>query len=171
MFRHTSKLLCALVWGATLWGSVVVLFASSRLNINLQFTKDVDTQCQLAERRAQPVAREAANIKLPYDVGRYANQIFGEHRGPPLGSMCTMIMLTYKRERVLTFLLNHYCKVKSLHKIIVIWNEVNKSIPTEILEIKDNCITDLHFIQAKENKLTNRFRPRPEIETDCELYS
>ena len=80
----------------------------------------------------------------------------------------TMIMLTYKRVKVLPKLLLHYCKARSLHKILVIWNDVESQVPQDILALAKQCQVPLVFIQEKENKLTNRFKPRPEIETECE---
>ena len=79
----------------------------------------------------------------------------------------TMIMLTYKRVMVLPKLLLHYCKAKSLRKILVIWNDVESQVPQDILDLANKCQVTLEFIQEKENKLTNRFKPRPEIETEC----
>ena len=79
----------------------------------------------------------------------------------------TMIMLTYKRVSMLSRLIKHYCGAKKLHKILVIWNNVDEAIPQHILDLTHTCQTRLEFIQEKENKLTNRFKPRPEIETEC----
>ena len=152
----------------------MILLATSRLNINLQFSRDLKADCHLEiDRPLERMARESKTAsELPAHVDKYARQVFAgvQSKGPgSLDSMCTMVMLTYNREKILKFLLNHYCKVRSLHKIIVIWNNVNKSIPDDILEIKETCGSpDLLFIREKENKLTNRFKPRPEIETNCE---
>ena len=170
MLRVTSKLLCSMVWGATVWGFVVIIFAYSRLDVNFKFSKDLS-----ADYHAKPVERVSRETfaELPAHVGRYAHQVFASAQAggaDSLDSMCTMVMLTYNRETVLKFLLSHYCKVRSLHKIIVIWNNVNKSIPNDVLELREKkCIPDLLFIQEKENKLTNRFKPRPEIETNCKF--
>ena len=79
----------------------------------------------------------------------------------------TIIMMTYKREKVLPDLLLHYCKIKNLHKILVIWNDVGTQIPGNILKVANECQVTLQFIKETENKVTNRFKPRPEIETDC----
>ncbi len=79
----------------------------------------------------------------------------------------TIIMMTYKREKVLPDLLLHYCKIKNLHKILVIWNDVDTQIPINILKLANECQVTLQFIEETENKVTNRFKPRPEIETDC----
>ena len=175
MIRTSSKLLYTMILGATLWGCVVVLFASSRLNISFQITKDLNTKCYFghSENVDRRVVRNVPGDQLDLsdhtDTDKYAHKIFTQPRDSTLARMCTMVMLTYRREKVLTFLLNHYCKVRSLHKIIVVWNDVDKSIPDDVLNIKDDCVTDLLFIREKENKLTNRFKPRPEIETDCTL--
>lgn len=167
----SSKLLCTMVWGATVWGFVVIIMACSRMNISFQFTRDLRADCHLEmDRPLERMVRESFS-ELPAHAGKYARQVFAgvSPEGPgSLDSMCTMVMLTYNREKILKFLLNHYCKVRSLHKIIVIWNNVNKSIPDDILEVKEKrCFPDLLFIREKENKLTNRFKPRPEIETNC----
>ena len=82
---------------------------------------------------------------------------------------CTMIMLTYRRLKTLPKLLSHYCKAKHLHKILVIWNDVGSEVPQNIRNLVNECEVPLQFIQEKENKLTNRFKPRPEIETECKL--
>ena len=79
----------------------------------------------------------------------------------------TIIIMTYKREKVLPDLLLHYCKTKNLHKILVIWNDVGTQIPESILNVANECQVALQFIKETENKVTNRFKPRPEIETEC----
>ena len=168
----SSKLLCTMIWGATVWGFVMIIMACSRMNISFQFTRDPKADCHLEmDKPLERTARSESFSELPALVGKYARQVFAGDpmEGPgSLNSMCTMVMLTYNREKILKFLLSHYCKVKSLHKIIVIWNNVNKSIPDDLLEVKEKvCFPDLLFIREKENKLTNRFKPRPEIETNC----
>lgn len=173
IIRTSSKLLFTMVLGATLWGWLVVLFVSSRLNISFQITKDMNSECNFGrgDNIDRRVARDVSDdhLELPDHTDKYAHEIFVQSSDPSLAKMCTMVMLTYRRDKMLTFLLNHYCKVRSLHKFIVIWNDVDRSIPDDILDMKDNCVTDLLFIREKENKLTNRFKPRPEIETDCKL--
>ena len=80
----------------------------------------------------------------------------------------TIIMMTYKREKALPDLLLHYCKTRNLHKILVIWNDIYTQIPENILSLVNECQVALQFIKETENKVTNRFKPRPEIETECE---
>lgn len=79
----------------------------------------------------------------------------------------TMVMLTYKRESILPKLLLHYCPTPRLAKIVVIWNDVERKIPEEILNLSNSCCVPLLFVRETENKITNRFKPRPEIQTDC----
>ena len=77
----------------------------------------------------------------------------------------TIVILTYKRVALLRMVIPHYCDTGSkLHKVVVIWNDVGTSIPNDIEN--HSCAVPLVFIKSKENKLTNRFIPYPEVETD-----
>ena len=76
-------------------------------------------------------------------------------------------MTTYKRDEILQKVLNHYCKTPHLNKIIVIWNNIGTPVPGFLLNISTSCAVPLKFVKETENKLTRRFKPRPEIETDC----
>jgi len=82
----------------------------------------------------------------------------------------TIIMQTYKRMKTLPNLLLHYCKARYLSKIIVIWNDVGTKIPKSILTTNNQCAVPIVFIEETVNKMTNRYKPRPEIKTDCECY-
>ncbi|XP_064391534.1 exostosin-like 2 [Halichondria panicea] len=79
----------------------------------------------------------------------------------------TIVMLTYRRESILPKILLHYCETPRLAKIVVIWNDVERVIPQAILNLSNMCRIPLEFIREKENKITNRFKPRPQIKTDC----
>lgn len=83
------------------------------------------------------------------------------------GNKCTMVMLTYKREALLPRVLKHYCKVSSLQKILVVWNDVNTPVPQDLLNKTKACPVTIKFILSDENKLTNRYLPRSEIDTEC----
>ena len=100
-------------------------------------------------------------------LDRYFSKIFRYKPKDDEREEFTIIMMTYKREKVLPDLLLHYCKIKNLHKILVIWNDVGTQIPGNILKVANECQVTLQFIKETENKVTNRFKPRPEIETDC----
>ncbi len=80
---------------------------------------------------------------------------------------CTLVMLTFKRVQTLPRILKHYCRVSILSKIIVIWNDVDEAIPVNITKLSVTCNVQLLFIKASENRLTNRFIPRPELQSDC----
>ena len=81
---------------------------------------------------------------------------------------CTLVMQTYKREKILSRILMHYCKIPLLQKILVIWNDVETAVPEALKNLTQSCGTELIYIVSEENKLTNRYIPRSEIETDCE---
>ena len=81
----------------------------------------------------------------------------------------TIVILTFKRVTLLWTLIPHYCSTgKYLDKVIIIWNDVETIIPQDLLDFK--CEVPLVYIHSKENKLTNRFIPYPEIKTDGEMW-
>lgn len=82
-----------------------------------------------------------------------------------------MIMLTYRREEILPKVLLHYCKMDVLKKILVIWNDVNTTVPQNLLDLAYGCGAELKYIRSEENRLTNRYIPREEIKTDCKWHS
>lgn len=82
---------------------------------------------------------------------------------------CTMVMLTYRRQKLLPRILRHYCQVVSLKKILVVWNDVGTAVPQALLNLTKECAVKLQFVLSEENKLTNRYLPRSEIETDCKF--
>ena len=107
---------------------------------------------------------EGANLLKPY-LAHYKSAIFDRMDET---NKFTIVMLTYKRVKTLPSLLLNYCQTKYLSKIIVIWNDVGAKIPQSILQVNDQCAVPVVFIEETKNKLTNRFKPRTEIETDCE---
>ena len=98
---------------------------------------------------------------------RYASMVFDKIETDLENEKFTIVMSTYKRTGILHKVLKHYCKTPSLDKIVVIWNNVGIPVPGSLLNISDSCEVPLKFIEEAENKLTNRFKPRPEIETQC----
>ena len=140
-------------------GAIKVLDTTTNTTMNVQ-TPEVDHAP-----RYLSVARQHA-VKEQF-VG-YISKVFNQESAHEKEGF-TMIMLTYRRVKVLPKLLLHYCKARSLRKILVIWNDIESQIPQDILALAKQCQVTLEFIQEKENKLTNRFKPRPEIETECEL--
>ena len=80
-----------------------------------------------------------------------------------------MIVLTYRRLGTLPRFLATYCNLNMLDKLLVIWNDIENPMPQYILDIGKQCTVNITFIVSEENKMSNRFRPRSVIETDCEL--
>ncbi|XP_029671569.1 exostosin-2 isoform X3 [Formica exsecta] len=79
----------------------------------------------------------------------------------------TAVILTYDRLELLFLLINKLVKVPSLSKVLVIWNNQHKDPPPSTRWPKVN--KPLKVIQTKENKLSNRFYPYDEIETEAVL--
>ncbi|KAJ0183484.1 hypothetical protein K1T71_001460 [Dendrolimus kikuchii] len=85
----------------------------------------------------------------------------------PKGPGFTAVILTYDRVESLFTLVKKLVRTPSLAKILVIWNNQNKAPPpsTEWPVINK----PLKVVRTKENKLSNRFFPYDEIETECQL--
>ncbi|KAF5286151.1 hypothetical protein FQR65_LT12909 [Abscondita terminalis] len=79
----------------------------------------------------------------------------------------TAAILTYDRVESLFLLIEKLSKVPSMSKIIVIWNNQRKSPPP--LSAFPNISKPLKVIYTKANKLSNRFYPFEEIETEAIL--
>lgn len=79
----------------------------------------------------------------------------------------TAVILTYDRIESLLELVIKLSIVPSLHKILIIWNNQKKNPPH--LGIFQKISKPLKIIQTKENKLSNRFYPYEEIETEAIL--
>ena len=78
-------------------------------------------------------------------------------------------MLTYRRLKSLPQILNSYCNLAMLDKLLVIWNDVENPVPQAILDLSKQCTVNITFIVSEENKMSNRFLPRNDrIETNCE---
>lgn len=79
----------------------------------------------------------------------------------------TAVVLTYDRVDSLFTLIQKLSVVSSLQKILVIWNNQKKSPPHTSLFPKIS--KPMKIIQTKFNKLSNRFYPYEEIETEAVL--
>ncbi|KZC05878.1 Exostosin-2 [Dufourea novaeangliae] len=79
----------------------------------------------------------------------------------------TAVILTYDRLELLFLLINKLVKVPSLSKVLVIWNNQHKDPPHSSKWPK--LSKPIKVIQTKENKLSNRFYPYNEIETEAVL--
>lgn len=109
--------------------------------------------------------RHSSNLSLSPNEFKYFRKIFSIDSSKSLETeQFTILTMTYKRPSLLKILIPHYCSTgPRLHKILIIWNDIDTDIPQELKQI--TCEVQLHFIVSKENKLTNRFIPYQEIET------
>ncbi|XP_054017390.1 exostosin-2 isoform X2 [Dryobates pubescens] len=86
---------------------------------------------------------------------------------PPQSQGFTAIVLTYDRVESLFRVITEVSKVPSLSKLLVVWNNQNKNPPEESLWPKIRV--PLKVVRTAENKLSNRFFPYDEIETEAVL--
>ncbi|CAM9463256.1 unnamed protein product [Lampetra fluviatilis] len=86
---------------------------------------------------------------------------------PPRSQGFTAVVLTYDRVESLFRVITEIAKTPSLSKVLVVWNNQNKSPPAEPLWPR--ITVPLKVVQTTENKLSNRFFPYEEIETEAVL--
>ncbi|XP_045749820.1 exostosin-2 isoform X3 [Mirounga angustirostris] len=86
---------------------------------------------------------------------------------PPQSQGFTAIVLTYDRVESLFRVITEVSKVPSLSKLLVVWNNQNKNPPEDSLWPKIRV--PLKVVRTAENKLSNRFFPYDEIETEAVL--
>ncbi|KAF5277438.1 hypothetical protein FQA39_LY06251 [Lamprigera yunnana] len=79
----------------------------------------------------------------------------------------TAAILTYDRVESLFLLIEKLSKVPSMSKVIVIWNHQKKAPPP--LSALPKILKPIKVIRTKANKLSNRFYPFEEIETEAIL--
>jgi len=95
--------------------------------------------------------------------------IQAELKVPPFRSLSdksTVIIPTYKRINLLKKVLRNYCSMIShIDSIIIVWNDVEEEIPETLKSFP--CDVTIHLKREKVNSLNNRFKPFPEIRTDC----
>lgn len=85
----------------------------------------------------------------------------------PLNEGFTAVILTYDRLESLFQVIQTMVQVPSLSKVLVVWNNQKKAPPQASMWPKINV--PLKVVQTRENKLSNRFYPYEEIETECIL--
>ena len=77
----------------------------------------------------------------------------------------TLILQTYNRTDILMKLLNHYCAVPRVDKIIVVWNNIDEQPPLEVWIHYAPHPVPVLFLRQHENKMRNRLQPFKQIET------
>uniref|UniRef100_A0A673G3R9 Exostosin-2-like n=1 Tax=Sinocyclocheilus rhinocerous TaxID=307959 RepID=A0A673G3R9_9TELE len=97
----------------------------------------------------------------------YAAHTYEEWNNPSVVVSNFFVVLTYDRIESLFRVITEISKVPSLAKLLVVWNNQNKSPPEESLWPK--VTVPLKVVRTKENKLSNRFFPFDEIETEAVL--
>lgn len=85
----------------------------------------------------------------------------------PASEGFTAVILTYDRLESLFQVIQMMAQVPSLSKVLVVWNNQKKPPPQASLWPKISV--PLKVVQTRENKLSNRFYPYEEIETECIL--
>ncbi|KAK7068662.1 Exostosin-2 [Halocaridina rubra] len=85
----------------------------------------------------------------------------------PANEGFTAVILTYDRLESLFQVIQTMVQVPSLSKVLVVWNNQKKAPPQASMWPKINV--PLKVVQTRENKLSNRFYPYEEIETECIL--
>lgn len=76
----------------------------------------------------------------------------------------TIVIQTYKRNDLLYKLLTHYCMFEAVDRIIVVWNNVNVSVPDFLHYMP--CGPQLFYLKQTENTIRNRFQPFSQIRTE-----
>lgn len=113
------------------------------------------------------------HLALPYqswNIPNLPNAAQNPLFSPLIGSKSqgfTAVILTYDRVESLFTLIQKLSIVPSLAKILVIWNNQKKAPPS--LSSFPKISKPLKLIQTKANKLSNRFYPYPDIETEAVL--
>jgi len=79
----------------------------------------------------------------------------------------TAVILTYDRIELLFHLIQQVAKAPSLAKVLVVWNNQIKPPPPAPMWPKIS--KPLKVVQTRQNKLSNRFYPYDEIETEAIL--
>ena len=81
----------------------------------------------------------------------------------------TIVMQSYMRNDLLQRLLSHYCKIKVIDRIIIVWNNVNVSVPDFLQNMA--CNRQLFYLEQHKNTIRNRFQPFSQIRTEGEQYT
>ncbi|XP_063236290.1 exostosin-2 isoform X2 [Bacillus rossius redtenbacheri] len=120
----------------------------------------------LADRVFPRLHRVYEHWNLPPNPKAAASPLFLQLTAPRAQGF-TAVVLTYDRVDSLFTLVQKLVRAPSLNKVLVVWNNQRKSPPHPSMWPKIN--KPLKVIQTKENKLSNRFYPYEEIETEAIL--
>ena len=62
----------------------------------------------------------------------------------------TIVMQTYRREGLLRKVLPHYCNMSLVNRILVVWNNINTSVPLDLYSLECSR-AELIFLQMQKN--------------------
>ncbi|KAK7476210.1 hypothetical protein BaRGS_00032564 [Batillaria attramentaria] len=125
------------------------------------------TTLQVLNSRIFPYAAKTYNEwNEPPDVPLVQNPLFLP-LAPSKAQGFTAVVLTYDRLDSLFTVIRQLAAVPSLAKVLVVWNNQNKQPPP--LSSWPYIGKTVKVVQTKKNKLSNRFFPYDEIETECIL--
>ena len=113
---------------------------------------------------SQSSSESMSGSSIPQFLQKYAFRVFFPRGVDRQNEKYTLIIQTYKRVVVLHKLLVHYCDLERVDKILILWNDLKTPVPESLRSLR--CALPLVVIEEKENRMTNRFKPRPEIKTD-----
>ena len=156
MRRRHAYPLCLCVLSAVL--VVVFLYCYHVHSLNMRVGSDSGDVDSSVPRRAQArlVGLSSGHApQLPHLVVPLATQ---EEK------TFTVVIQTYQRLNLLRRLLPHYCNMSCVDRILVVWNNVNVSVPQELSEMPCSR-AGLIFLPMQRNSVRNRFQPFPEIRT------
>lgn len=111
-------------------------------------------------------ARSYHDWNEPLDVPLVQNPLFLP-LAPSKAQGFTAVVLTYDRLDSLFTVIRQLATVPSLAKVLVVWNNQVKQPPP--LSSWPYIGKPVKVVQTKKNKLSNRFFPYDEIETECIL--
>ncbi|XP_052755267.1 exostosin-2 [Galleria mellonella] len=125
------------------------------------------TALEIINEKVFPLAaRMYEDWNMPEHIYGPVNPLFLPVTAPKAPGF-TAVILTYDRVDSLFTLVKKLVRTPSLAKILVVWNNQKKPPPPSSEWPVIN--KPLKVIRTKENKLSNRFFPYDEIETECQL--
>lgn len=144
---------------------------ASLLHVYHSYFSSIDkiamTALDIVQDRVYPYLRRTyddINLK-PSEIN--ANPLFFPNTSPKSQGF-TAVILTYDRVASLFTLIQRLSKVPSLMKVVVVWNNQKKQPPA--LQDFPKIAKPINIIKTKANKLSNRFFPYREIETEAILH-
>lgn len=178
MASSVAALLAVLtIWSTciSVWVIILKITDDNVHNIEIGSCRSKDNQTATSTLTSQPPHSPGASTPLStisaspsnYVENRllyYYSQLF--YWSDDSLEKCTLVLLIHQKEAVPS-LLSHYCGIEILKRILLVWNNVDANASNYFQFWVKKCKSDLKIIQPHTDKLTNRYLPWQEIETDC----